>query len=156
VSELHQTNCLTCEIKVLDFTEFKTTFFSTIQDNSPKAVNAMFFPNEELILIDMASYYFTLPCTPENFNAIQSGESGIKVKINGTISTIVRFLNHYLFDENYIAKFSTSKYKTILLTEMNDIDYLRMKMANLDTINIFQYGEIAIFTCEMFQNAFHA
>lgn len=162
VRDLGSSCCTALDIPVVPFITIKDKFCGIAGKTTPPSVNGLFFDkNKKLYFLQTSQYYVNSDAYPlENFFGwIQSRD--IDTKRDGTLSVLSDMVSHYKKADNFESFFQISvrdKIKTIVLTDLSNQDFLKIRLATMDKLSLASshpvLAQTIIATCESFHEAF--
>lgn len=150
ISSFNNSPCEDSNVEIIDFNKVATDFYQKHGGTKPSTVNGIIIDDNDIpYFLEMNQYYAAIDTFEQRFLSASISDSTTK-KINGTnkaLSDIQEKLN--CTEGGY-----TPNVKTIILTEISDYDYSRLRLMNFDRFNIAQSDEIGILNCEQFEAMF--
>jgi hypothetical protein len=161
IGNLYHTCCDEITIEVVDFNKTKTEFYTIAHRNQPKTVNALLFSKIQELFFVQSQEFYVLDVPVELINkALTDGD--IQQKIYGTVSTFTDIMSYfgYCSDfETFFRKSKREKVRTLILMELTNQDYLKLRLSHFDKLNIVAndpvLGETILINCEEFVERFN-
>lgn len=133
------TSCCSSNTIVWNVNHIKSVFYSIIGKNHPKSVNGLFFnANNKLKFICIENYYALYSKLEISQLEQELLKGTLFEKINGTILLLTDIINHFLvipFDTFYNTT-KREKINTLVLVNLSDRDYVKLRLGHLDLLNI--------------------
>ena len=163
VKDLHN-SCCDSEKVVCDFNEIKTKFYTGQQEEEPRSVAGLLFCERNRLWFVQPCDYYVISSDDVDITTLSehlASDGEIQNKISGTVSA----LDYMIYRKGPTADFSSffqlkqrNKIHTIILVDLTDQDYLKLRIGSLDRLNILNnheiLGEVKIFECKDFKKRF--
>lgn len=148
--------CVNLEGEAFDLNKIKSKLYKDTEINQPKTVSGLCFNRDgAIVLIQFENHNLLGIDRIEEINK-ELSNGDLKAKIEGSISVLKDYCKklNVKFDDFYNPS-KLGKIKTIILMNIPDKEYTKMRISNLDKLNITSedelIGEIMILTCEDFK-----